>query len=387
MYLPAVRYGGPVFAVHGLCRALAAKGHDIEVFTTNVDGPGISRVPVDSPVCLDGVSIRYFASDILRRLFHSPSLARALKQDIAAFDVVHLHSVFLWPTWAAARAARQADVPYLISPRGMLVKELIRRRSWLPKTLWINLIERTSFERAGAIHVTSELERIELEKFGWKLPPVITVANGVDDPEGTAADVEISADVRKLAEGRPLVLYFGRLSWKKGLHRLLQAFALTAGGTLAIAGTDDENMFPRLFDLARRLEIAERVRFLPRTVLGADKEYLFAAAQLFVLPSDSENFGNTVLEAMRRGLPVVVTPEVGAAEIVRAAAGGIVVEGDPASLAAAIARLVDDAGLAAALGKSGQRYVGEYCAWPRLAAKMEILYADLKSQARAQAVA
>jgi len=56
-YLPAVRYGGPIFAVHGLCRALAARGHKLHVFTTNIDGPGITATPVATPVDLDGVQV------------------------------------------------------------------------------------------------------------------------------------------------------------------------------------------------------------------------------------------------------------------------------------------------------------------------------------------
>ena len=86
-YLPAVRYGGPMFSVHGLCRALAARGHHVEVFTTNIDGPNNSTVPLNDPVLLDGVHVRYFPSNILRRLFWSPPLARALDTDLAGFTV------------------------------------------------------------------------------------------------------------------------------------------------------------------------------------------------------------------------------------------------------------------------------------------------------------
>jgi glycosyltransferase involved in cell wall biosynthesis len=99
-------------------------------------------------------------------------------------------------------------------------------------------------------------------------------------------------------------------------------------GKLAIVGTDDEGLAPRLVKLARSLRIAERVRILPRTVIGFEKERLFAAAHVFVLTSYSENFGNAVLEAMRRRVPVVVTPEVGVADIVRESRGGLVVAGD-----------------------------------------------------------
>src|SRR6516162_11089244 len=86
-YLPAVRYGGPIFAVHGLCRALAARGHHVEVFTTNVDGPNNSAVPLGISVPLDGVHVRYFPSKKIRRLYWSPPLGRTLKSHIAEFTV------------------------------------------------------------------------------------------------------------------------------------------------------------------------------------------------------------------------------------------------------------------------------------------------------------
>ena|ERR1700730_15765097 len=94
-YYPAVRYGGPIFAVHGLCRALAARGHELHVFTTNVDGPGTTATPVAKPVDLDGVQIRYFPCPLVRRLYWSPALGEALRHQIGNFDLVHLHSVFL----------------------------------------------------------------------------------------------------------------------------------------------------------------------------------------------------------------------------------------------------------------------------------------------------
>src|SRR5262249_44562511 len=104
---------------------------------------------------------------------------------------------------------------------------------------------------------------------------------------------------------------------------------------------------------------------------------LFASARLFVLPSHSENFGNTVLEAMRRGVPVAVTVGVGAAEIVRQSGGGIVTEGEPEPFSAAIDRLASDANLARSMGAAGQRHVMAHYAWPHVAAGMEEAYRAL----------
>ena len=67
-YLPASRYGGPLYSVHALCAALAKRGHDVHVYTTNVDGPGVSAVPVDRPVDMDGVQVSYFVTGRGRRL-------------------------------------------------------------------------------------------------------------------------------------------------------------------------------------------------------------------------------------------------------------------------------------------------------------------------------
>src|SRR5262249_43984588 len=151
----------------------------------------------------------------------------------------------------------------------------------------------------------------------------------------------------------------------------LRAFASTRAGKLVIAGTDDEGLASQLEKLAKDLQIADRVHILPRTIIGSEKEHLFAAARVFVLTSYSENFGNTALEAMRRRVPVVVTPEVGAAEIVQKSGAGLVVAGDAVPLSAAICRLTSDTELARSMGEAGQRHAVAYFSWMSIAAQME----------------
>jgi glycosyltransferase involved in cell wall biosynthesis len=381
-YLPATRYGGPIVAVHSLCRALAARGHTVEVFTTSIDGPTDTAVPYDRPVMLDGVKVRYFASRRLRRLSYAPALMQSLHDEISGADVVHLHSAFLWPTWRAARLSRKLRIPYVVSPRGMLVKALIASRNRLIKSAWIALIERANLEQAAAIHATSAIEAEEIQKFGWRLPRIAVVPNGVDAIEQAALqetrqDVP-AADIAALDVRQPLVLFFGRLAQVKGLDRLLSAFARTQRGTLAIVGNDYEGLAAGLADMARQLRIDDRVRIVPRTITDAEKECMFAAARVFVLPSYSESFGNVVLEAMQRGLPVIVTPEVGAAEVVKESGGGLVAGGDAQSLSAAIDWLTEDAARSSAMGEAGRTHVSEHYGWKSVAARMEALYGELK---------
>src|ERR1700730_5349745 len=165
-YYPAVRYGGPIRSVHGLAAALARRGHDVHVYTTNVDGDSLLDVPVDRPVLLDGVKVHYFPVPALKRLWWSPALERQLRTSIAEFDVVHVHAVYLLPMRAAARAAARAGIPYVVTPRGMLIRELIRRKSRWVKTAWINLVERTTLAHAAAVHVTADVEGAEFQALG-----------------------------------------------------------------------------------------------------------------------------------------------------------------------------------------------------------------------------
>src|SRR5258706_9519668 len=189
-------------------------------------------------------------------------------------------------------------------------------------------------------------------------------------PVPRAAIVANGVDVSPLA-GTPrdpsLVLHLGRVNWKKGLDRLIEAIAQVDGARLVVAGPDDENY-------TATLPRHERVTFAGE-VAGAEKERLLSTASLLVLPSLSENFGNVVLEAMAHATPVVVTPGVGLAADVDAAGSGIVTNGDPSALAAAIERLLSDEALRAEMGQRGRALAEERFGWDRIAGEMETLYA------------
>jgi len=339
------------------------------VYTTSVDGDKDLDVPLGRPVDLDGVSVHYFRVPALRRLYWSPSLGKQLREAIAAFDIVHLHSVFLWPTWAAARAAARAGVPYITAPRGMLVREMIQRKSRWLKNAWITLIERATFIRAAGVHVTAELEGEELRAFSWPLPEVTWIPNGVDWPaEHSPRSAGPFADLPAR-----YVLFLSRISWKKGLDRLITAWQWVPEMPLVIAGNDDEGYRPKLEELARTVGVADRVHFTG-PVTDAHKWALYEEAQLFVLPSYSENFGNVVAEAMAMGCPVVVSPEVGIAALVKASEAGVVTDCDPARLAAAINDLLTDRLRRSQMGLRGREAVCAGLSWDGVAAQMENLY-------------
>jgi glycosyltransferase involved in cell wall biosynthesis len=301
-------------------------------------------------------------------------MGRALRSNLNQFDVVHLHSVFLWPTATAARLARQHGIPYVVAPRGMLVRDLICRKSSLAKRAWITLFERKNIEQAAAVHVTSELESKELKELGLRPRRIALVPNGVDLPPNDMASLP-AASTSVSSQTRPVVLFLGRVNWKKGLDRLIPAIADVPEVVLVVAGNDEDNYRPTLVALAERLGVAGRVRFLG-PVNGAQKWDLLRTAQMLVLPSYSENFGNVILESMGASCPVVVTREVGLAPAVRKANAGLVVDGDPKQLAAAINELLRDRDKRRRMGEAGRRLAIEQFSWDAIAGQMVQVYAD-----------
>jgi glycosyltransferase involved in cell wall biosynthesis len=366
-YLPAWRHGGPILAVHGLCKALAARGHEVTVLTTNVHGDGTLDVPLERPVAMDGITVRYFPVRPPRRLYFAPGLGRVAREEMPRYDAVHLHSVFLWPTTAAARAAERAGVPYVLSPRGMLVPDLMRTRGRWRKLAWMLAAERRTINRAAVLHATSELEAEEAARLDLPLPPVAVVPNGID-PEPWDDDLgALSPAVRSVLEGGPFFLFLGRISWKKGLDRLIPAMKAVPGAVLAVAGNDEERLRPSLENLAQDGSVI----FLG-PVHGPDKAALLHRAAALVLPSRSENFGNVVLEAWAAGRPVVVTPEVGLAETVRETGAGVVVAA--ADLGEALREMLADPDRREEMGRRGAEAVRECFGWGEVARRMEGVY-------------
>jgi glycosyltransferase involved in cell wall biosynthesis len=371
-YYPAVRYGGPIRSVHGLAAGLARRGHDVHVYTTNIDGPSNLNVPIGEPVTLDGVSVHYFRVPVLRRLWWAPALGRRLRESVADFDVVHIHGVYLWPMLAGARAAARAGVPYVVTPRGMLIRELISRKSRWAKTAWIHLFERATIAGAAAVHVTAELEGKELLDLGLAARRIACIPNGVESPR---EHQPLEAGPYHQLPAR-YVLFLSRINWKKGLDRLIAAWKAVPDVPLVVAGNDDDGYQAQLQELGRSLGVGDRVVFLG-PVSDAHKWALYERAQLFVLPSYSENFGNVVAEAMAMACPVVVTQEVGIAPLVQAAGAGVISDGAPEKLAGTIRELLLDPARRREMGLRGAEAARRQLSWSGVVDTTETLYRDL----------
>jgi glycosyltransferase involved in cell wall biosynthesis len=181
--------------------------------------------------------------------------------------------------------------------------------------------------------------------------------------------------------GRRIVLFLSRLHVKKGLEFLVPAFARVAASRpdlhLVVAGPD-EGMGATLRGWIRDAGLETRASIVGM-LTGADKLAAFAAATVFVLPSHTENFGVAVLEAMAAGLPVLISDQVNIWREISDAGAGIIVRTETGPVEAGLARLLDHPEIANRMGQAGRRLAEERFAWPRVAAALEALYAEVAS--------
>jgi glycosyltransferase involved in cell wall biosynthesis len=236
------------------------------------------------------------------------------------------------------------------------------------KSAWIRLVERGTFAHASGIHFTAQREWDDAARISIPLPHPFIVPNGIDLPP--------AASTVRLAD---TLLFLGRINWKKGLDRLLDALKEVPMARLVIAGNDEEELTPKLRAQAERNGIADRVSFRG-PVSGAAKEELLRTATALVLPSLSENFGNVIIEAMAVELPVIVTPEVGLASDVAEARAGLVTSSLPEPLSAAIRDLLRSSEGRLAMGRRGRELVESRFTWGRVAAQMEEHYLRITSR-------
>jgi glycosyltransferase involved in cell wall biosynthesis len=357
-FAPAFRYGGPPRTILGLCQALGRAGVDIEVFTTTANGDApLAAAP--RGVAYEGVRTRYFPLNWPQRFWRSVDLARAIEREAAGADLIHVHGLWNFTAWAGARAARGAGVPYVISPRGMLLPGARARHGAAKSIAWWG-IQRRDLCGAALLHATSETEASGLAGLG---PRVVTIANGVDWKTATPEQVARLRQRLDLPADADLITFIGRLHPIKRLDLLAGAFTrLRRGGRsarLVIAGPDETGVRRQIAPLLH--EVSDAVCWAG-AMDGDDKWSLLAASRVLVQCSDSESFGLSVAEALACGVPVVVTDR-GAWAGVTAAGCGEVVAHDAAAIGDALERLLASPSAAREMGQRGRDWVRRTFGW------------------------
>lgn len=281
---------GPSYSVPRLCDTLGQLGADVHL---HVLAPAPQTPPTYQTHPHPGWQF-------LNRLGISPLMRRALYREAGVADVIHSHALWMMPNIYPGWAVHGTPCRLVLSPRGMLSDWALRRSVWKKRVMWY-LGQGRALRASHCLHATAEVEYQEIRRAGLRAPVAI-IPNGIDVPAAWKSN-GIVAGPRRL-------LFLSRINPKKGIDILLNAWRRIEPRfpewQLHIVGTSDPpNYQSQMQRLARSLGV--RDVYFPGPAYGADKTRTYQQADLFVLPTHSENFGLAVSEALAHGLPAIVT--------------------------------------------------------------------------------
>jgi glycosyltransferase involved in cell wall biosynthesis len=358
------KYGGPSVSVAALCRAMHAVEARARLYFAGRSWP-------DEPQWPD--FFRRYEDAWPKALRRSPSLRRALLDDDVA--LVHHHALWLPTLGYAHRASRRHHAPLVISPRGMLASYALGQ-SRTRKRLATLFIHPNAFRDAAGWHATSSDEADEIRRAGFE-QPIVVAPNGVDEPPWREpADRNAWFDRYPELRGRRILLFFSRFHSKKGVVPLLEWWGDLAprfpDWHLLVSGTPDEFGLDEVLRHTKRLRIEDRTT----STLGMEMPKPYRLADLYVLPTLSENFGLTVGESLASGTPLLVSDQAPWHDINALGCGRCVPLSDwPAELAILLSRSSEEL---RTMGAVGRDYVRRAFSWDTQARTLLDFYDTLR---------
>lgn len=386
-YAPFLEFGGPPVKVRSLSEGLARLGHSVTVLTADWgidarlrDANGqvaAERSPFGWRREENGVQAIYLPTWLRRRaLSWNPAAKRYCRARLQNFDVVHIFGLYDLLGPAVAGECRAKGLPYVVEPIGMFLPIV---RNILLKRMYHAVLGRRLLWGASAVVATSEQEAEELAGGGVRREKIVLRRNGVERPE-VWPESGAFRRANGISPSAKLVLFLGRLSVKKSPELLLKAVAelpMQLQGRelkLVYAGPDEGGVRKQLAQAAAQLGIEKRVYFAG-PIYGDSKWAAYRDADVFVLPSQNENFGNSAAEAVAAGTPVIVTEQCGIAPLL-ANEAGLVVAHDARAISGALSRVLSEPGLRERLA-AGCSAVAARLGWEGPVQEMESLYAEL----------
>lgn len=359
------RFGGPSVSVPSLATALAHEGHTVSLFATTKTGV--------VPPSLPGVACHLAPTKGAATLACAPELPRQLTA--TSTDLVNAHALWQRPLHYAHRRAQQAGVPLVISPRGMMSTWAWRHHRW-KKWLAEHCVHPGAFAAASGWHATSIEEADDIRARGWG-QPICVAPNGVSIPDEHALSVSQAYwhQTCPACVNRPTALFYSRLHAKKRVEELIDLWLDVAprAWLLLLVG------IPEAFSIEQlRARVAARAGAARIAVFdGTNVPPPYAVAQLFLLPSHTENFGMVIAEALASGVPALVTDTTPWQALNRHDRGWCCAWSEyPERLRQALACSLEEL---CARGQTDRRWMADEYSWAHTARKLSAFYAQLSA--------
>ena len=362
------KFGGLSAVVPPLAASVKAAGS----FTTEID---VFCAPDEEcPDVTEAGAVRLRSWPMSRKRWMTDrTLRQRFREMTARASGLHIHGLWEQSTMSAASAARSTGRPYIVSAHGMLERWALANKG-LKKKIYGGLFERAHIEGATCLHALTLAEAEDYRRFGSRRPIAI-IPNGVEIPKNI--DRQIFRQAFPALQGKRLVLFLGRIHFKKGLDILVDAWSQISAKypdvMLVIAGPDFEGTRQTVESRIGELGLANRVLFTGM-LTGDLKWSALASATCFVLPSYSEGLSVSTLEAMGVGVPVIVTEQCNLPEVQNLGAGWQI-PSKPAALTLAMQECLENPPAEnSRIGAKGQALVRDRYSWTAVGAQMSDLY-------------
>jgi len=281
--------GGPSKSVSDLALNQTLQGHNVTIFSKSSPIPYLKDSPHPN-LKLIFVIDKYFKKGLKNLISNH------------RFDILHGHGIWQMPVHNMANLGRKFSIPFLISPRGMLEPWALNQGKW-KKKLALVLYQRRDLKNSASIHATAVMEAVNIRNLGFT-NPIAVIPNGID-----LSDFPNSK--RPIFKTKRSILFLSRIHPKKGIELLIQAWRklnkeLRKDWEIIIAGNGEDEYVSSLEKTVKELGLSEDIKIIGPQ-FGECKLRSYQSADLFVLPTYSENFGIVVAEAMACGVPVITT--------------------------------------------------------------------------------
>ena len=373
------QWGGPTDALINFIYYLQQAKIQAEVITTQEMGETSLNLPLEQWVEYQKIPVCFFPCTFRFKAF-SPSirLYTWLKHNLANYDLVHTHYLFSYAPTVAATLARQSHTPYIVSTIGQLAPWALAQ-SRLRKQVYSWFIERKNLQNAAAIHCTTPGEAKDVTNFGIHTPKLI-LPLGVNPMESISNATQTLKQHYNIPQDRLVILFLSRLHYKKRPDLLIEAIGQLTPNVppthLLLAGSGDPEYCRYLQNCIDIAGLKSKVTFTG-FVSGYQKSLLLQGADLFVLPSFSENFGIAVAEALISGLAVIITEGIQLSPDVKAAQAGLVIPSELDSLRSALEQVLSSPDLRQTLGHNAQKLAKNKYYWPSITKSLIQAYQEI----------
>ena len=366
--------GGVATAVVGITTTLAQKDVECSVFSTVGTREG------NDPYKLDGVESHVFHTSKLARFWygHSLKLRSSLQKVIPSYDLIHIHELWNYPGFAAYQVAKSTNKPYVLSIHAALDPDRLSFKAY-KKRPYLKFIRRKILNQASTLFALTITEKEHIQNLGIS-SPISVIPNGIfpeifNTPNFQAGVLKQLSQVKD----KYIILYLGRIHPLKGIDLLVEAFGdiakIREDVCLVIAGDDEVGYRSQLELQLSNLGILDKTIFTG-LLNETDKVAMLGIADIFVLPSYSEGFSMSILEAMASGLPVVITDKCYFSEVGTSGAG-LIVETSSDQLRDALMSFFENPGKIKQMGGKGRQLVLQKYTWDKVVDQIKLIYQNL----------